>query len=94
MYCSKHPKYTGKQKPKNKCFACWKLYVEVNDLSVYDVLKDGSVAEARASWLSDNLNAIVNASLEKKTAKATFVTPAKFVKEVSDNEGPVSGEKI
>lgn len=94
MYCPKHLKYTGERKPKNKCYACWKLYTEVNDLSVYDVLKDESIAETRASWLSDNLDAIMNASLEKKTATATFVTPAKFVKEVSDDEGPVSGERI
>ena len=106
MYCAKHPSYTGYRAPKNKCFSCWKLYATSRGIAVAELSsKMKNISEARAEWLEDNLEAINGADLiqeqaeaSKKTATATFITPAELVKEDDvKKEGevkPVRGIKI
>lgn len=100
MHCPEHKTYTGKRIPKSECFSCWRLYTETSNTDVAELLNRKSTSEARASWLRKHIDDIIYAPLkseveEKETATATFVTPAKFVEEVEDDEiKPTKGVRI
>lgn len=102
-YCSDHKTYTGKRIPRRSCYSCWKIYCEVHELSVKEVINRPHISEARASWLRENIDDIVSAPLEEsilqappkmpERASASFITEAEIVEEPEEGK-PVRGTKV
>ena len=40
MKCKKHPKYSGKHKPRTECLACWKIHIANIEKKLNDLYKD------------------------------------------------------
>lgn len=93
MYCPEHPKYTGKRAPRNFCHSCWRLYSEVNSVSVGEIIKRPQMSEAKASWLRENIDDIIYATLESEKATASFITEAEIVEQPEESK-PARGIKV
>ena len=98
MFCSEHRTYTASRIPRNQCHACWRLYLEKHGVTLEEVLERSYITEARASWIRENHDDIVNAELEYEKVKApppmterataTFIIPAEIVEPDEDDEEP------
>jgi hypothetical protein len=84
-YCSSHPDYQAKRKPKIECYSCWRLFLESKHTTV-EAYASSQPEFDLDRWLRESIDDIINAPLEEKQSKASFQSSFSFIEETTPSE--------